>query len=103
MTAARRRAFTSISAQRDQSVLLCYRLPPHAVQVLVNLLGLKLLTRSGRSNGGTMTTISFVSAHPVVTTGDRSFAAIALFCCCGLTATLGVLTFGIDLTAAAWV
>jgi hypothetical protein len=50
-----------------------------------------------------MTTISFVSAHPVVTTGDRSFRAIALFCCCGLTATLGALTFGIDLTAAAWV
>jgi hypothetical protein len=33
-------------------------------------------------------------------TGDRSFTAIALFCCCGLTATLSALAFGIDLTTA---
>jgi hypothetical protein len=47
-----------------------------------------------------MSTISFVSVHPMGVTGDRSFTAIALFCCCGLTATLSALAFGIDLTAA---
>jgi hypothetical protein len=47
-----------------------------------------------------MSTISFVFAHPMGATGDRSFTAIALFCCCGLTATLSALAFGIDLTTA---
>jgi hypothetical protein len=47
-----------------------------------------------------MTMISFVSAHPIDTTGDRSLTAIALFCCCGLTATLGALAFGVDFSAA---
>ena len=45
-----------------------------------------------------MSTISFVFAHPMDATVDRSFTAIALFCCCGLTATLSALAFGIDLT-----
>jgi hypothetical protein len=49
-----------------------------------------------------MTMISFVSVHPMIAAGDRSFTAITLFCCCGLTATFGALGFGIDL-AAAWV
>jgi hypothetical protein len=47
-----------------------------------------------------MTMISFVSAHPMVASGDRSFTAIALFCCCGLTSVLGALAFGIDLSTA---
>ena len=44
-----------------------------------------------------MTTISLVSAYPMVTTGDRSLTAIALFCCCGLIVSFGLLTCGINL------
>ena len=44
-----------------------------------------------------MTTISLVSAYPTVTTGDRSLTSIALFCCCGLIVSFGLLTYGINL------
>ena len=49
-----------------------------------------------------MATISLVSTHPVAETqSDReSFKTVLLFCCCGLAASLGLLTLGVDLSAA---
>ncbi|MBV8916827.1 hypothetical protein [Bradyrhizobium sp.] len=49
-----------------------------------------------------MTTISLVSAYRTVTTRDRSLTAIALFCCCGLIVSFGLLTYGVNL-APDWV
>jgi len=87
----------------DQPRLPYYLSLPRAVQALINLLGVLRLIPPGAEQGrGTMTTISVVSAYPTVAMVDRSLTAITLFCCCGLTATFGALTFGIDL-AAAWV
>jgi hypothetical protein len=49
-----------------------------------------------------MTTVSLVSTRPVadVKSGDQSFKLIALFCCSGLAATIGLLALGVDLSAA---
>jgi hypothetical protein len=49
-----------------------------------------------------MSTVSLVSTRPVaeVTSGDQSFKLIVLFCCSGLTATIGLLALGVDLSAA---
>jgi len=49
-----------------------------------------------------MTTILLVSTHPAVESqSDReSFKTVLLFCCCGLAASIGLLTLGVDLSAA---
>jgi hypothetical protein len=51
-----------------------------------------------------MVTLSIVSMRSVseAQAGDRSFKSIALFCCLGLVASLGLMTFGIDFSAS-WV
>ena len=49
-----------------------------------------------------MTTISFVSTHPMVAEGDRSLTTIALFCCCGLIISFSMLMSGVSL-APDWV
>jgi hypothetical protein len=54
------------------------------------------------NQGGTMSSISFVSTRSVaeLKSGDQSFKLIALFCCSGLAATIGLLALGVDLSAA---
>jgi hypothetical protein len=49
-----------------------------------------------------MSTISFVSAREVAEakSGEQSFKLIALFCCSGLAASIGLLALGVDLSAA---
>ena len=50
-----------------------------------------------------MTMISLVSSRPIgaAKQGDQSFKAIALFCCCGLAASFGLIALGVN-TAAPW-
>jgi hypothetical protein len=49
-----------------------------------------------------MTTILLATVHSIAETqSDReSFKSVLLFCCCGLAASIGLLTLGIDLSAA---
>jgi hypothetical protein len=51
--------------------------------------------------GGAMTIISVVSV-PEIAAADQSLKIIALFSCIGLVASLGLMTAGIDLSAA-WI
>jgi hypothetical protein len=48
-----------------------------------------------------MTTISIVSMRSITEAfaADHSLKTIALFCCVGLVASLGLMTFGMDLSA----
>jgi hypothetical protein len=46
-----------------------------------------------------MTTIAIVSMRSVSEAYDHSLKAIALFCCAGLVASLGLMTFGLEMSA----
>jgi hypothetical protein len=50
--------------------------------------------------GGAVTTMSIISMRSDTEAGvDYSLKTIALFCCVGLVASLGLMTFGMDLGA----
>jgi len=55
----------------------------------------------GRKLGITMTAISIVSTRPAreARAHDDSPKAVVLFCCFGLVVSLGLMAFGVDLSA----
>jgi len=83
---------------------ICFGLINDARQWPINILSLQRPSPThflGRILGVAMTAISMVPTRSVRKTRahDHSPKAVVLFCCFGLVVSLGLMTFGVDLSA----